>query len=86
MGVLAVTELVRPVVAHLLETAVADRDEHKVETSLREIADGAGLSMLDAHRAVQELLDLKLLRLDQDLLWIPDREALTRHPDEPVAA
>jgi hypothetical protein len=35
--------------------------------------------MLDAHRAIQELLDLKLVRLEHDLLWIPDLDALAAH-------
>jgi hypothetical protein len=50
-----------------------------VETTLLEIARISGLSMLDAHRAVQELLDLKLVRLEHDLLWIPDLDALAAH-------
>jgi CRP-like cAMP-binding protein len=79
MGTLAVTELVRPVVAHLLEAARAEGEDHHVETTLLEIARAAGLSMLDAHRAIQELLDLKLVRLEHDLLWIPDLDALAAH-------
>ncbi len=85
IGTLAVTELIRPVVAHLLEGAVLEGEEHRVETSLREIAEASGLSMLDAHRAIQELLDQKLLRLDQDLLFIADRDALARFPNEVAA-
>lgn len=86
IGSLAVTELIRPVVGHLLEVAVADRDALRVETSLRAIAEGAALSMLDAHRAVQELIEHKLVRLEQDQLWIDDRDALARFPNEASVA
>jgi len=81
MGTLAVTELIRPVVAHLVAVARPDGDDHRAETSLRDIAQGAGLSMLDAHRAVQELIDLKLVRLENDLLRVPDLDALRGHPE-----
>jgi len=81
MGTLAVTELIRSVVAVLLDAAAPEGVEHRVELSLRDIAVGAGLSMLDAHRAVQELIDLKLVRLDQDLLWVSDLDALRVYPD-----
>jgi len=81
MGTLAVTELIRSVVALLIEAAAPEGEAHRVEMSLREIATGSGLSMLDAHRAVQELIDLKLVRLDQDLLRIPDLPALRSYPE-----
>lgn len=81
MGTLAVTELIRSVVVVLLDVAAPEGDEHRVELSLRDIAEGAGLSMLDAHRAVQELIDLKLVRLEQDLLWVADLDALRQYAD-----
>jgi len=80
MGTLAVTELIRTVVARLLEAAAPEGGEHRVDLSLREIARAAGLSMLDAHRAVQELIDLKVVRLEQDQLRIPDLDALREYP------
>jgi CRP-like cAMP-binding protein len=84
MGTLAVTELIRSVVAVLVDAAAADGEEHRVELSLRDIASAAGLSMLDAHRAVQELIDLKLVRLEQDLLRVGDLDALHAYPDAPA--
>jgi len=81
MGTLAVTELIRSVVGVLLGAATPGSDDHRVEMGLRDIAEGSGLSMLDAHRAVQELIDLKLVRLDQDLLRIPDLPALRVYPE-----
>jgi CRP-like cAMP-binding protein len=81
MGTLAVTELIRSVVSHLIEAASPEGDGHLVDTSLRDIAQRSGLSMLDAHRAVQELIDLKLVRLEQDVLRVPDLEALRGYPD-----
>lgn len=80
MGTLAVTELIRSVVAVLVDAATPEGDEHRVDLSLRDIAEGSGLSMLDAHRAVQELIDMKLVRLDQDQLWAPDFAALRAYP------
>jgi CRP/FNR family cyclic AMP-dependent transcriptional regulator len=85
MGTLAVTELIRSVVAVLIDVASPEGSEHRVELSLRHIAAGAGLSMLDAHRAVQELIDLKLVRLEQDLLWVADLDALRSYPDGTAA-
>ena len=82
MGTLAVTELIRSVVAVLIDAATPEGDEHRVDLSLRDIAEGSGLSMLDAHRAVQELIDLKLVRLDQDQLWVPDFAGLRAYPDD----
>ena len=81
MGTLAVTELIRSVVAVLIETAEPEGDDHRVDASLREIAESSGLSMLDAHRAVQELIDLKLVRLEDDLLRVSDLQALRAYPD-----
>ncbi len=83
VGTLAVSELARPVVQHLTACAepADDGQGHQADTSLRQIADGAGLSMLDAHRVVQELLDHKLIVLEQDVLRIPDLDALTDYPE-----
>jgi len=81
MGTLAVTELIHSVAGVLIDAAAPEGDEHHVALSLRDIAAGAGLSMLDAHRAVQELIDLKLIRLDQDSLRVADLAALRAYPD-----
>jgi hypothetical protein len=49
----------------------------QVATSLRELAGESGLSMLEAHRALGQLLERKRVRLQDDALVIPDLEALS---------
>ena len=68
--------LVRPVVRVLMRQAEPTSEGARVETSLRRIAEEAGLSMLEAHRAFQQLLDEKGLRLVDDVVCIPDPHAL----------
>jgi hypothetical protein len=74
---LGVDDLLRPVVRALLRHG---RPEGKaglrVAIKLREIAETAGLSMLEAHRAVHQLLERELLDLANDEIVVPDREAL----------
>jgi len=74
---LGVDDLLRPVVRALLRHG---RPEGKaglrVSIKLREIAETAGLSMLEAHRAVHELFERELLELTNDEIVVPDREAL----------
>ncbi|HXK23008.1 MAG TPA: Crp/Fnr family transcriptional regulator [Myxococcota bacterium] len=74
---LGVDDLLRPVVRALLRHG---RPEGKaglrVAIRLREIAETAGLSMLEAHRAVHQLLERELLELVNDEIVVPDREAL----------
>jgi DNA-binding IclR family transcriptional regulator len=47
-----------------------------VITTLRGIAKESGLSMLEAHRALQQLLEERLVKLADESLEIPDLEAL----------
>ena len=54
----------------------------KSQVKLREIAASAGLSMLEAHRALHQLLDRELVQLVNDELLVPDREALLACLDE----
>ena len=48
-----------------------------VEVQLRDIAQDAGLSMLEAHRALHQLIERDLVNLEDDVLQVPDREALS---------
>ena len=48
----------------------------RVDAKLRAIASAAGLSMLEVHRALHQLFDRKLATLEDDVLHIPDCEAL----------
>ncbi|HVN39932.1 MAG TPA: Crp/Fnr family transcriptional regulator [Myxococcota bacterium] len=74
---LGVDDLLRPVVRALLRHGQPEgKAGLRVAIKLREIAQTAGLSMLEAHRAVHQLLDRELLELANDEVVVPDREAL----------
>jgi CRP-like cAMP-binding protein len=81
LSMLGVDDLLRPVVRALLRAAQPDTAQadagFSVRTTLRELAEQAGLSMLEAHRALHQLFDRKLMRLADDRLQIPDLEALS---------
>ena len=47
------------------------------QDDLRQLADDAGLSMLEAHRALHQLIDRKIVDLVDDCLIVQDFEALT---------
>ena len=49
----------------------------RAATTLNRLAEQAGLSMLEAHRALHQLFDRKLLQLVDDTLVVPDLEALS---------
>jgi len=74
---LGVDDLLRPVVRALLRHGQPEgKAGLRVAIKLRDIAQTAGLSMLEAHRAVHQLLDRELLELANDEVVVPDREAL----------
>jgi CRP-like cAMP-binding protein len=74
---LGVDDLLGPVVRALLRHGRPDgRSGLNVPIKLREIAATAGLSMLEAHRAVHQLMDRELVQLENDELCAPDREKL----------
>lgn len=77
LGVLGMDDLVRPIVRNLLRALPENAEENvRLTTSLRAIADAAGLSLRDAHRGLNELFDRKLVRLVEDVLIVPDPGAL----------
>ena len=77
LAALGVDDLMRPVVRSLLRLGVAENQVGmRVDAKLRAIAAAAGLSMLEAHRALHQLFDRKLVTLEDDVLHIPDCEAL----------
>jgi len=84
LSALGVDDLLRPVVRSLVRGAqpAASGGMH-VASSLREVAEGAGLSMLEAHRAVHQLLDRKLVRLVDNQLLTPDLDVLSSCLDTP---
>lgn len=85
--VLGMDDLVRPIVRSLLrELPPGSEDDTRLTTSLRAIADAAGLSLRDAHRGLNELFDRKLVRLVEDVLIVPDPRALGGCLDEDAEA
>jgi CRP/FNR family cyclic AMP-dependent transcriptional regulator len=75
---LGADDLLRPVVRVLVRRAeTGHAGEGRVDTTLRQLASDSGLSMLEAHRALGQLMERKRVRLQDDALHIPDLEALS---------
>jgi CRP-like cAMP-binding protein len=75
---LGVDDLMRPIVRSLIRCGVAEKETGlRVESKLSTLAESAGLSMREAHRALHQLFDRKLASLENDVLHIPDIEALS---------
>jgi len=75
---LGIDDLLRPLIRTLVRRAQPDEDQGlRIETNLRSLAEDAGLSMLEAHRALHQLLDQKALRLVDDVLFTRDVDALS---------
>ena len=78
LAALGADDLLRPVVRVLVRRAESGKDAGAhVATTLRELASESGLTMLEAHRALGQLLERKRVRLQDDSLVIPDLEALS---------
>jgi CRP/FNR family transcriptional regulator, cyclic AMP receptor protein len=77
LAALGVDDLLRPVVRVLLRRAEPAGGGARLATTLRRLARDAGLSLLETHRALGELLDQRLVRLVDDVLEVPDLEALS---------
>jgi CRP-like cAMP-binding protein len=77
LAALDMDDLLRPVVGIVLRHAEpAAEDSMRVPLNLRQLAEAAGLSMLEAHRALQQLVERKLVQIVDEQLMISDREAL----------
>ena len=81
LAALGMNDLVRPIARGLLRCAATVEGEggplgSRATTSLRGLAEAAGLSLRETHRGLQELFDRKLVRLVDDALVVPDRAAL----------
>lgn len=84
LAVLGIDDLLRPVVRALLRRAQAPEERGvPFEVTLRTLAEQSGLSMREAHRALHQLLDRKLLRLVDDVLFAQDLESLSAALDLP---
>jgi len=83
---LGVDDLLRPVVRGLVRRAEPDPDPEqgiRIPTSLRRLAEDAGLSMFETHRALHQLIDRKLVRLVDDCLYTSDLDSLSAALDGP---
>jgi hypothetical protein len=69
--------MLRPVVRVLVRQAQRRGRSGRVETQLRALAAEAGLSLVEAHRSLSQLMDQRLVRLSDDALVIADLEALS---------
>jgi CRP/FNR family cyclic AMP-dependent transcriptional regulator len=78
LAALGADDLLGPVVRVLVRRAeTGEKGGARVDTTLRELAGESGLTMLEAHRALGQLLERKRVRLQDDALVIPDLEALS---------
>ena len=85
LAALGVDDLMRPVVRALVRDAEPTGEQGiRIATSLRKLADDAGLSLLETHRALHQLLDEKRVRLVDDVLIAPDVETLSACLDAPA--
>ncbi len=77
----------RPVVRTLVRRAEpSDKWGLRIPLDLRGLAEASSLTLYEAHRALHQLLDRKLVQLIDDTLYTPDLDALTACLDEPDPA
>jgi CRP-like cAMP-binding protein len=87
VSALGMDDLFRPIISVLLRLAEPDPEQGlRIPTTLRKLASEAGLSILEAYRVLEQLLDRKLLRLVDDVLVAPDAESLSGCLETPVEA
>jgi CRP-like cAMP-binding protein len=77
LSALGIDDLLRPVVRVLVRRAEEGPEGARIPTTLRGLAIDAGLSLLETHRALQQLLERKLVRFSEDVLVSPDLDALS---------
>jgi CRP/FNR family cyclic AMP-dependent transcriptional regulator len=83
LATLGADDLLRPVVRLLVRWAEPAEGEYRVATTLRALAVESGVRLGEAHRALGQLFDRKLVRLVDDELRIADLEALSAVLDVP---
>lgn len=85
LSVLGIDDLLRPVVRTLVRDAEPDSEYGiSIPTTLRKLAGDSGIGLFEAHRALHQLLDQKLLRLVDDRLVARDVESLSACLDSPA--
>jgi CRP/FNR family cyclic AMP-dependent transcriptional regulator len=78
LSALGVDDLLRPVVRGLVRRSEPDpKNGVRIPTSLRGLSQDAGLSMFETHRALQHLIDRKVVRLEDDCLFAVDVDSLS---------
>jgi CRP/FNR family cyclic AMP-dependent transcriptional regulator len=78
LSALGVDDLLRPVVRGLVRRSESDpKNGVRIPTSLRGLSQDAGLSMFETHRALQHLIDRKVVRLEDDCLFAVDVDSLS---------
>ena len=76
-------DLLPPMVRVLLRLAEPDgRRGARIRTTLRELSEQSGLSLREAHRALQQLFEHKALRLVDDVLEVDELDAISACLDE----
>jgi CRP/FNR family cyclic AMP-dependent transcriptional regulator len=75
--------LVRSLVRHA-QPAEGAAAGVRIPTTLRKLSEEAGLTLLETHRALHQLLDRKLIQLVDDCLIAPDLEGLSGCLDAPA--
>lgn len=84
LAALGIDDLLRPVVRALVRDAEPDgANGIRIPTTLRRLAVDCGLTLFETHRAVQQLLDQKVVRLMDDVLLARDLESLSSCLDAP---
>ncbi len=83
LAVLGVDDLLRPIVRALVRCAEPADDGFRIPGTLRSVAAEAGITLLEAHRALHQLIDRKVIRLVDDVLMAPDVELLSACLDAP---
>ncbi len=73
-------DAVRALARTLVRLSRSESEEAVVEGTLRSLALEAGLGLLEAHHALQQLVERKQVRLVDDVLRISDPEALSILP------
>lgn len=86
LAALGAEDQLRPLVRSLVRHAQAADGAAgvRIPTTLRKLSEEAGLSLLETHRALHQLLDRKLIQLVDDCLIAPDLDGLSGCLDAPA--
>ena len=87
LAALGVEDQLRPLVRSLVrhaQPAEGGATGVRIPTTLRKLSDEAGLSLIETHRALHQLIDRKLVQLVDDCLIAPDLDGLSGCLDAPA--